>query len=107
MAMKCHDTIVMGIVSIPAHPLTHVTLKIMHQLSRRSSKLANFSEKATQIHDGDATLDLYIADSSMCIEHIINPAQLQIKITRRLKIEGCMKSIRRIQSMKSDFNRCV
>jgi hypothetical protein len=49
-------------------------------------------------------MDTCITNTSICIEHIINPVQHQIKITRRLKIEGSMKLIRTTQGMESDFN---
>jgi hypothetical protein len=52
-------------------------------------------------------MDTCIADSSMYVEHIINPVQHWVKITRRLKIEGSMKPIRRTRCMKSGFNRGV
>jgi hypothetical protein len=79
---------VMDVVLIPAR-----------RLSRRSSKLSNFSKKGTQKYNGRATMDTCIADPSMCIEHIINPVQHRIRVTRRLKIEDSMKSIRRTQDM--------
>jgi hypothetical protein len=58
-----------GIILVPA-PLECC---IVRWLFRRSNKLSNFSEKGTQRHDGRAGNDMYIIDSSMCIEHIINP----------------------------------
>jgi hypothetical protein len=52
-------------------------------------------------------MDTCITNTSICIEHIINSVQHQIKITRRLKIEGSMKLIRTTQGMKSDFNEGI
>jgi hypothetical protein len=53
------------------------------RLSRQSSKLSNFSEKGTHRHDGRATINTCIAESSMCIEHIINLVQHWVKHSRR------------------------
>jgi hypothetical protein len=76
----------------------------MSRLSRQISKLSNFSEKGIQRRDGRVAADTCIADSSMCIEHIINPVQHRVKIIRRLKIEGSVKPIRGTRCMKSSFN---
>jgi hypothetical protein len=56
-------------------------------LSRRTSKLSNFSLKGTQWRDGGAVVDTHIVDSSLCIEYIINLVQHRVKIIRGLKIE--------------------
>jgi hypothetical protein len=56
-------------------------------LSRRTSKLSNFSLKGTQWRDGRAAVDTHIVDSSLCIEYIINLVQHRVKIIRGLKIE--------------------
>jgi hypothetical protein len=83
------------------------SLCILRQLSRWSSKLCNFLEKDTQRRDNRVAIDMCIADSSMCIEHIINPVQHRVKIIIGLKIEDSMKLIRGSLYMKFDFNRGV
>jgi hypothetical protein len=63
----------------------------VHRLFKQSIKLSNFLEKGTQIRDGHAAIDVCIADSSMCIEHIIIPVRHRVRLIRRLKIEGSVK----------------
>jgi hypothetical protein len=61
----------------------------------------NFSAKGTQRGDSHATFGTCVADSSMCIKHIINPLQHRVKVIRRLKTEDSMEPIRISQGMKS------
>jgi hypothetical protein len=63
--------------------------------------------KGTQRRDGRAAIDTCIADSSMCIEHIINPVRHRMKLIRRLKIEGRVKPNSGTQCMKSGLNESV
>jgi hypothetical protein len=79
----------------------------VRRLSRQSSKLSNFSEKGTHGRDDRAVIDTCIADSSMCIEHIINPVRHWIRLIRRLMIEGSMKPNSGARCMKSYVNRGV
>jgi hypothetical protein len=47
----------------------------------------------------------------MCIEHIINPQQHQVKVIRRIETEDGVKPIRKSQCMKSGSievsNKCM
>jgi hypothetical protein len=45
-----------------------------------------------------------VADSSMCIEHIINPVRHRVKLIERLKIEGNVKPISETRCMKPSLN---
>jgi hypothetical protein len=76
----------------------------VHWLSKRTSKLSNFSEKGTQRRDDGAAIDICIADSSMCIEYIINPVRHRVRLIRRLKIEGSMKPNNEIRCINSSVN---
>jgi hypothetical protein len=73
----------------------------VRRLSRRSSKLSNFSTKNTQRRDGRVTFGTCVADSSGYIEHIINPLQHYIKVVIRLKPEDSMKQINEFQHMEA------
>jgi hypothetical protein len=92
---------------MPTHAC--VVLKTMHHapVIQTVKQTIQLFRESTLRCDGRAAIDTCIADSSMRIKHIINPMQHWIKITRRLKIEGSMKPIRRTQCMKFDFNRGV
>jgi hypothetical protein len=82
----------------------------MHQLSRRSSKLSNFSVKSAQRCDGCAALDTCIADSSKFVEHIINPLQHWVKVIRTFKIEDSLVQFQKSLCMKAGsmeaFDQC-
>jgi hypothetical protein len=82
----------------------------VHQLSKRSSKLSNYPEKVHR--DVIATqLLTRVADSSRCVEHIINPLQHWVKHVKAVQIEDSMKPIGESQHMKSDstkaFDQCL
>jgi hypothetical protein len=49
-------------------------------------------------------LSIYVTDSSMCIEHIINPVRHRVRLIKRLKIEGSVKTNRGIRCMKCGIN---
>jgi hypothetical protein len=70
---------------------------------------ANYPTFQRKVHRDVMTVQLStrVADSSMCIEHIINPVRHQVKLIIRLKIEGSMKPISGTRYMKSSFNRGV
>jgi hypothetical protein len=59
---------------------------VVRWLSKRSSNLISFQEQGTQGHDGCVVMDTCILDSSMFIEHIINPVQHWTRLAQRLKI---------------------
>jgi hypothetical protein len=52
-------------------------------------------------------LSTRVVDSSMCIEHIINPVWYRVKLIIIWKIEGSTKPISRTRCVKSDFNEGV
>jgi hypothetical protein len=79
---KHHGATLTDVISIPACPLVH----IMRRLFKHASKLSNFLEKGTQRHDSHTATDKCIANSSMCIEHIINIVNHRMKTIRRLKV---------------------
>jgi hypothetical protein len=73
----------------------------MHRLSRRSSKLSNFSEKDTQRHNGHAAINTCYG--------LINVYQTHHQPSMTLgetyqKIESSVKLISETQCMKSGFN---
>jgi hypothetical protein len=76
----------------------------MCQLFRRSSQLSNYPEKAHR--DVTATQILTrVADSSRCVEHIINPLQHRVNHVKAVQIEDNMKSIGESQHMKSSSTK--
>jgi hypothetical protein len=66
-----------------------------------------FQKKGTQRRDGRAAIDMYVAHSSMCIKHIINPVQHRKRFIRRLKNKGSVKPNSETRCMKSGLNRGV
>jgi hypothetical protein len=64
----------------------------MFQLSRRSSKLSNYSEKA-YIDVIAMQLSTRVVGFSRSIEHIINPLQHQVQLIKAVKTEDSMESI--------------
>jgi hypothetical protein len=73
---------------------------IVHRLSRWSSKLSNCPEK---VHGDVTTTQLLtrVADSSRCVESIINQLQHRVKHVKILQIEDSIKPIGESQRMKS------
>jgi hypothetical protein len=72
----------------------------MRRLSERSSKLSNCLKK---VHRDVTVVQLLtrVADSSRCVEHIINPLQRRVKHVKTVKTEHSMKLISGSQRMKS------
>jgi hypothetical protein len=64
----------------------------MFQLSRRSSKLSNYSEKA-HIDVIAMQLSTRVVGFSRSIEHIINQLQHQVQLIKAVKTEDSMESI--------------
>jgi hypothetical protein len=57
--------------------------RIVSQLSRGTINSFNFGEQSTKRHDDRAVMDMCIMESSIFLEHIINPIHQRIRITRR------------------------
>jgi hypothetical protein len=81
--------------------------RIVHQLSRQSSKLSNFSEKGTQIRDDRAAVDMYCRLINMYRTYHQPSATLGKKVIRRLNIEGSVKQIRGTWCIKFGLNEGV
>jgi hypothetical protein len=74
--VKHHTATVMGVLSTPAQPLKCVALRTMHRASviqtvKQTIQLfrKRYTEDVTVVQQSTR-----VADSSMCIKHIINPA---------------------------------
>jgi hypothetical protein len=93
----------MGVLSIPTHPLECV-VSIVHRLSRRSSKVSNFSEKGTQKHDGRAVGDTCYALINVYQTHH-QPSVISDETYQ--KIEDSLNPISGTRCMKVGFNGCV
>jgi hypothetical protein len=85
-------------------------LGVVCQLSRWASKLSNYSKKVRR--DVIAMqLSTRVADSSRCIEHIINTLKDQVKLINVVNTEDNMKPISGSQYMKlgstKAFDQCL
>jgi riboflavin synthase len=74
--MKCRAAIVIGVILIQAHPRKHVISRTVHrasiiQMVKQTVQLfrKRYIEDMTVVQQS-----ICVIDSSMCIEHIINPA---------------------------------
>jgi ABC-type antimicrobial peptide transport system permease subunit len=105
--VKRHTAIVMGVILIPTHPLECVVSRTAHRVPVIQTVKQIVQLFRERYIDGCAVIDACVMDSSMYIEHIINPMQHRIKVTRTLKIESSVKLMRRTQCMKIGFNRGV
>jgi hypothetical protein len=70
---------------------------------------ANYPTFQRNVHRDVMVVQLltHVTDSSMCIKHIINPVRHQVKLIRRMKIEGSVKPISGTRCMKSGLNGVV
>jgi hypothetical protein len=85
---------IMGIVLVPTRPLKCVVSRTMHRapvIQTVKQTIQLFRERYRDVTT--VQLSTRVADSSICIEHIINPVRHRVKLIRRLKIEGNVKLV--------------
>jgi hypothetical protein len=110
--MKHRATTVTDVVSIQAHPLKRVTSRTVHHalVIQTIKQTVQLPEK---VHGDVMTTQLLtrVADSSRCVEHIINPLQHRERHVKAVKTEDSMKPISGSQRMKSGstdaFDQCL
>jgi hypothetical protein len=99
--MKCHTATIMGIILVPTRLLECMVLRIVCRLSKRSSKISNFSKKGTQRHDCCAAIDTCYRLVNVYQTHH-QPSAISSETYQ--KIEGSVKPINETRCMKSDLN---
>jgi hypothetical protein len=74
--MKHHAATVMGVLLTPANPLKCITLRIVHHASvtRTVKQTVQLFRKRYREDVMTVQQSTRVADSSMCVEHIINVA---------------------------------
>jgi hypothetical protein len=77
-----------GAILDPVHPLKCIVSRTVHRapIIQMIKQTIQLLEKGTHRCDDRAAIDTCIADSSMCIEYIINPVRHWVKLIKRLKI---------------------
>jgi hypothetical protein len=86
--MKRHAATVMGVLSIPARPLECIVLRIVHRVPVIQTVKQTVQPFREKVHRDVTVMQqaTCVTDSSMYIEHIINPVRHRVRLIRRWKI---------------------